>query len=55
VNYDTVLRSLERMTMAPTPWWDRPMRSAWETDDPGNGHRTGHDDELVAAGPRATD
>jgi hypothetical protein len=34
VNYDTVLRALERLTMAPTPWWDRPMRSAWETDEP---------------------
>ena len=20
--------------MAPTPWWDRPMHSAWETDEP---------------------
>ena len=27
VNYDTVLRGLERLTMAPTPWWDRPMHS----------------------------
>jgi hypothetical protein len=54
VNYDTVLRALERLTMAPTPWWERPMRSAWETDDPGNGHRDGvDDDELLAAGPRA--
>jgi hypothetical protein len=35
VNYDTVLRALERLTMAPTPWWDRPMRSAWVTDEPG--------------------
>jgi hypothetical protein len=34
VNYDTVLRALERLTMAPTPWWDRPMHSAWETDEP---------------------
>ncbi len=54
VNYDAVLRALERLTMAPTPWWDRPMRSAWETDDPGNGHRpVVEDDELVAVGPRA--
>jgi len=53
VNYDTVLRALERLTMAPTPWWERPMRSAWETDDPGNGARPGtHDGELVAVGPR---
>jgi hypothetical protein len=35
VNYDTVLRALEKLTMAPAPWWDRPMHSAWETDEPG--------------------
>jgi hypothetical protein len=34
VNYDTVLRALERLTMAPTPWWDRAMASAYETDEP---------------------
>ena len=34
VNYDAVLRGLERLTMAPTPWWDRPMHSAWQTDEP---------------------
>lgn len=34
VNYDTVLRALERLTMAPTPWWERPMRSAYATDEP---------------------
>jgi hypothetical protein len=34
VNYDGVLRALERLTMAPTPWWERPMRSAWVTDEP---------------------
>jgi hypothetical protein len=34
VNYDAVLRALERLTMAPTPWWERPMRSAWATDEP---------------------
>jgi hypothetical protein len=34
VNYDVVLRALERMTMAPTPWWERPIRSAWATDEP---------------------
>ena len=28
------LRGLEKLTMAPTPWWDRPMHSAWETDEP---------------------
>ena len=34
VNYDGVLRALERLTMAPTPWWERPMRSAYATDEP---------------------
>ena len=34
VNYDAVLRGLERLTMAPTPWWERPIRSAWATDEP---------------------
>ncbi len=34
VNYDDVLRQLERLTMAPMPWWDRPMRSAYVTDEP---------------------
>ena len=34
VNYDAPLRGLEKLTMAPTPWWDRPMHSAWETDEP---------------------
>jgi hypothetical protein len=34
VNYDRVLRALERITMVPTPWWERPMRSAWVTDEP---------------------
>lgn len=34
VNYDAVLRALERLTMAPTPWWERPIRSAWVTDEP---------------------
>ena len=34
VNYDTVLRALERLTMAPTPWWERPMASAYVTDEP---------------------
>jgi hypothetical protein len=34
VNYDTVLRALERPSMAPTPWWERPIRSAWATDEP---------------------
>jgi hypothetical protein len=34
VNYDAPLRGLERITMAPAPWWDRPMRSAYVTDEP---------------------
>ena len=34
VNYDEALRGLERLTVAPTPWWDRPMASAWATDEP---------------------
>ena len=34
VNYDSVLRGLERLTMAPTAWWELPMRSAWVTDEP---------------------
>jgi hypothetical protein len=34
VNYDAALRRLEQLTMAPTPWWERPMRSAWVTDEP---------------------
>jgi hypothetical protein len=34
VNYDAALRGLERLTMAPTPWWERPIRSAWATDEP---------------------
>ncbi len=34
VNYDSVLRRLERLTMAPPPWWERPMLSAWVTDEP---------------------
>jgi hypothetical protein len=34
VNYDAPLRALERLTVVPTPWWERPMRSAWVTDEP---------------------
>ncbi len=34
VNYDAPLRRLEQLTVAPTPWWDRPMRSAYVTDEP---------------------
>jgi hypothetical protein len=50
VNYDQVLRALERLTMAPTPWWDRPMHSAWLTDEPGL-----EDDAASDAGERASD
>ena len=34
VNYDAVLRGLERLTMAPPSWWDLPMLSAYVTDEP---------------------
>ena len=34
MNYDAVLRKLEKLTLAPTPWWDRPMHSAYVTDEP---------------------
>jgi hypothetical protein len=34
VNYDATLRALERLTVAPTGWWELPMRSAWVTDEP---------------------
>lgn len=34
VNYDAVLVALARMTMAPPSWWDRPMVSAYATDEP---------------------
>ena len=34
VNYDMPLRRLEKLTLAPTPWWDRPMLSAYLTDEP---------------------
>jgi hypothetical protein len=34
VNYDAVLRGLERLTMAPASWWERPMVSAYATDEP---------------------
>jgi hypothetical protein len=37
VNYDTVLVALARMTMAPPSWWDRPMVSAYATDEPVTG------------------
>lgn len=37
VNYDAPLRALERLTMAPAAWWERPMRSAWLTDEPDAG------------------
>ena len=34
VNYDEVLRGMERLTVAPTGWWELPKRSAWATDEP---------------------
>jgi hypothetical protein len=34
VNYDATLRALEALTVAPTSWWELPMRSAWATDEP---------------------
>lgn len=34
VNYDEVLRGLERLTVAPPGWWELPKRSAWYTDEP---------------------
>jgi hypothetical protein len=34
VNYDAVLVALARITMAPPSWWDRPMVSAYATDEP---------------------
>jgi hypothetical protein len=34
VNYDAPLRGLEALTVVPAPWWERPMRSAWVTDEP---------------------
>ncbi len=43
VNYDAALRGLERLTVAPTPWWERPMRSAWATDEPVAAEAAAHD------------
>ena len=34
VNYDAVLVALARLTMSPPSWWDRPMVSAYATDEP---------------------
>jgi len=34
VNYDAVLVALARLTMAPPSWWDRPLISAYATDEP---------------------
>ena len=34
VNYDDALRGLERLTVAPTAWWTRPILSAYVTDEP---------------------
>jgi hypothetical protein len=53
VNYDAVLRALERLSMAPTPWWERPIRSAWATDEPDLAEVTLHADRSDAATPRS--
>lgn len=50
VNYDTVLRALERLTMAPTPWWERPMLSAYVTDEPDEAARSAEAGQPVPAG-----
>ncbi|HMJ79809.1 MAG TPA: hypothetical protein VK592_02055 [Candidatus Dormibacteraeota bacterium] len=34
VNYDAPLRALERIALAPPSWWERPMASAYVTDEP---------------------
>jgi hypothetical protein len=34
VYYDEALQRLERLTVAPPPWWILPMRSAPATDKP---------------------
>jgi hypothetical protein len=35
--YDVPLRALERLTVAPTPWWERPMHPAQLTDERSTG------------------
>jgi len=50
VNYDESLRGLERLTVAPTPWWDRPMLSAWVTDEPIAEEAAAHGAEAAAHG-----
>jgi hypothetical protein len=52
VNYDEALRGLERLTVAPTPWWDRPMRSAWVTDEPVPEEAAAHDASSSASPSR---
>ncbi len=49
VNYDEVLRGMERLTVAPTGWWELPMRSAWATDEPSSEVAARHG--AVAAHP----
>jgi hypothetical protein len=41
VNYDAPLRALERITLAPPSWWERPMISAYATDEPVLGRAAG--------------
>jgi hypothetical protein len=50
VNYDGVLRRFERLTVAPTPWWERPMRSALLTDEPGVAPEAGAPEAGAAKG-----
>lgn len=34
VNYDAALLGVSRLAMAPPSWWDRPIASAYATDEP---------------------
>ena len=53
VNYDQALRGLEQLTIAPTPWWDRPMRSAWATDEPVPEVAAAHGADVIEGAPVA--
>jgi len=55
VNYDEALRGLERLTVAPMPWWDRPMHSAWITDEPVAAVAAAHDAGSTGPGTTAGD
>jgi hypothetical protein len=39
VNYDAALLGVARLAMAPPSWWDRPLASAYATDEPPPGRR----------------